>query len=254
MHLGNVYAAYASYRAAKARGGLWVLRIEDNDPQRSRQEWADWIMDDLHWLGLDWDEGPYYQSRRLDIYDHYLHQLDALQLLYPCRCTRAERNAASAPHDSDGNIVYNGKCRSLWDGQPALAEDANIRLIAQGRVSFNDTIHGPQSVDLSSEIGDFIVRRRDGAPAYQAATAIDDALMNITQVVRGDDLLLSTAPQRYIQSLLSLPAPEEYTHIPLLRSADGRRLSKRDHSLSMEYLREHCTAEEVLNLIRNEMH
>lgn len=252
MHLGNVYAALMSYRSAKSRGGKWLLRIEDIDPERSHRDYAYQLMDDLDWLGLHWDGEPVWQSERTEIYEQQLRRVADLGLVYPCHCTRAEIMATQAPHETDGHIVYSGKCRPI---QPRydlpLGETLRLRVPDDGEETFVDDLCGPQRVKLSAHCGDFIVRRRDGAWAYQWAVAIDDALMGVTEVVRGDDLLLSTAVQRYVQRLLGLPLPTRYAHIPLLRDEQGRRLSKRDQSLSMEYLRQHCTPEEVIEKLDN---
>lgn len=259
MHLGNIVAALISYLSVKSKGGKWILRIEDIDPQRSRQQYADMLMDDLLWLGMQWDEGPYYQSRRHDIYEEYLASLCSLGIVYPCSCTRAELMSTQAPHESDGHIVYNGKCRP--DAIRPTASDItgnNLRLMVppypgskdttRSVITFNDTLRGQQEVSLHRQCGDFIIRRRDGAWAYQYAVAIDDALMGITEVVRGDDLLLSTAQQLYVMGLLGLKAPEHYLHFPLVRNSSGVRLSKRDKSLSMEELRRTSTQSEVIDM------
>lgn len=170
-------------------------------------------------------------------------------MLYPCRCTRAEIMATQAPHETDGHVVYGGTCRPDCPVEGASALQATLRLMVPpypfavpygsrwSTVEFVDAFHGRQSVDLVRHCGDFVVRRRDGAWAYQFVVAVDDALMGVTEVVRGDDLLLSTAVQRYVADVLSLPKPQRYVHLPLLRNADGARLSKRDQSLSMEWLR-----------------
>lgn len=256
MHLGNIVAALLSYLSVKSKGGKWVLRIEDIDPQRSKQHYADMLMDDLRWLGLQWDEGPYYQSRRGDIYQEQLARLCERRIVYPCRCTRAELMASQAPHESDGHIVYSGKCRpaSLSGEIPLIGE--TLRLMVPpypgvtdsdgGLITFRDDLCGPQSVSLHDHCGDFIVRRRDGAWAYQFAVAIDDALMGITEVVRGEDLLLSTAQQLYVMLQLGLTPPRHYIHFPLVRNNAGIRLSKRDQSLSMEHLRRSYSPQEVI--------
>lgn len=258
MHLGNIYAALLSYLSAKAKGGSWILRIEDTDPQRSRREWALRIMDDLVWLGLRWDEGPFYQSERGTYYTAALCRLASLGVLYPCHCTRAAVLATQAPHESDGHVVYGGHCRPaslLPSSTPPEGE--TLRLMtpplsgtvmdgADNSVCFRDTLLGGRQVTLSTQVGDFVVRRRDGAWAYQLACAVDDALMGVTEVVRGRDLLLSTAAQRYLQSLLGLEKPQSYTHLPLLLDENGARLSKRDGSLSMEWLRANSSPADVV--------
>ncbi len=247
MHLGNVYAALMSYMSARTRGGRWIVRIEDIDTQRSRREYAEQLLDDLQWLGLIPDGEVEYQSDRFHIYNMYLTQLADAGMVYPCRCTRAEI-MASAPHQSDGHVVYSGRCRPAnpcYDVN-LLSETLRLRVEPGAVEEFSDDLCGTQRVDVGAEFGDFVLRRRDGMWAYQFAVAIDDALMGVTEVVRGDDLLLSTAPQRYIQHLLGLPCPNRYVHLPLLRNDAGQRLSKRDGSLSLAALRLTHSPEAVL--------
>lgn len=256
MHLGNIASALLSWLSARAQGGAWLLRIEDLDPQRSKREYSRIIEDDLHWLGLDWDEGgldgrgdagPYSQSRRGDIYARYLELINATGYTYPCRCTRAEIMATQAPHQSDGRIVYGGRCRPAV--LPAFGADfdgASTRIcVPDSIISFDDGLYGPQHFNLASEVGDFILRRADCAWAYQLAVVVDDALMGVTEVVRGSDLLLSAAQQIYLYRLLGLEPPR-FAHVPLLCNAEGRRLSKRDGSLSMEHLRATMTAPQII--------
>lgn len=264
MHLGNVYAALLSYVSAKSQGGAWLLRIEDIDTQRSKAEWAERLMDDLDWLGLCWDGDVVWQSRRTALYEEMLGRLAALGVLYPCCCTRQELAAASAPHAADGHTVYDGRCRvsprraienlagqTLRLMTPPLPDERAWPAGATDEQTFVDEICGPQRLQLSREWGDFVVRRRDGAWAYQFCVAVDDALTGVTEVVRGDDLLRSTAPQRYVQALLGLPRPSRYAHIPLLLAADGRRLSKRDASLAMDALRQrHAATDLIAHLCR----
>lgn len=257
MHLGNVYAALMSYVSARAVGGTWLLRIEDIDTQRSRRGWADMIMSDLDWLGLGWDEGPVYQSDRFDVYHDCLERLSAMGLVYPCICTRAELMASRAPHASDGHVAYSGRCRPSAPRYDACGLDATLRLMVPPYpegvgaacspvVEFDDLLCGHHSVELAGYFGDFVLRRRDGAWAYQLAVAVDDAMMGVTEIVRGDDLLMSTAPQRYVASLLGLEHPPVCAHLPLLVNEAGVRLSKRDGSLSMEYLRAASTPRDVV--------
>lgn len=172
--------------------------------------------------------------------------------MYPCYCTRAERLAASAPHRSDGQAVYGGRCRSLTAAERAALEEIRRpawRLrVPEGEVSFTDGHCGPFSCDLARDCGDFIIRRSDGVYAYQLAVVADDAAMGVNQVVRGRDLLDSTPRQIYLYGLLGLDAPAFY-HVPLLRSGDGRRLSKRDRDLDMGALRTRHTPEEILGAL-----
>ena len=260
MHLGNVFAALISRLSAKKQGGKWVLRIEDLDPQRSKYEYARLIEDDLHWLGLDWDEGglddkgpsaPYRQSESSNIYEEVLGRLREQGLTYPCYCTRADIMATQAPHESDGRVVYSGRCRpvSLGGRLTAPPEDKTERatrlIVPDETIRFTDRLYGPQAVNLSEHCGDFILRRADGAWAYQLAVVADDARMGITEVVRGSDLLLSSAQQIYLYRLLGLEAPE-FAHVPLLCNDAGQRLSKRDRSMSMEEIRKVASPPEVI--------
>lgn len=252
MHLGNVYAALMSWLSAKRQGGQWLLRIEDLDPQRCRREYAQLLEDDLLWLGLEWDEGglegrgasgPYCQSERSEIYAHYLQLLQERGLTYPCYCTRADIMATQAPHESDGRVVYAGTCRNL---PPRPDTPAAVRLrVPDSDITFCDQAYGPQCINLARHCGDFILQRRDGAWAYQLAVVVDDALMGVTEVVRGEDLLLSTPQQIYLQQLLGFPTPR-YQHIPLLKNEAGQRLSKRDRSMDMSILRQQYTPQELI--------
>lgn len=250
MHLGNVFSALLSWLSAKSQEGTWLLRIEDIDPQRSKQEYAELIMDDLHWLGLDWDEGPYYQSERGDIYEHYLKQLTDNGLTYPCYCTRADILATQAPHESDGRVVYKGTCRNLAPGVKTGPAAIRMKVPSEGKgiLSFTDGHYGMQTIDLTTHCGDFIVRRKDGAWAYQLAVVVDDALMGINEVVRGCDLLLSSPQQIYLAQQLGF-APPHFTHLPLLCNKQGQRLSKRDQSLDMAALRTSNTPEEIIGML-----
>jgi len=260
MHLGNIYTAVMSWLSVRRRGGRWILRIEDLDPQRSKHEFARLIEDDLDWLGLDWDEGgldnrgpngPYSQSERGEIYDHYLDILASTGLLYKCTCTRADIMATQAPHQSDGRIIYTGRCRPV--SMPCHDTDLSLtgatRLYVPDRdITFTDLIAGQQSFNLASDCGDFIIRRTDGAWSYQLAVVVDDALMGVTEVMRGRDLLLSAAQQIYLYDLLGFEPPR-FAHLPLIVNRQGQRLSKRDSSLSMESLRHDHTPAEVLGRI-----
>lgn len=259
MHLGNIYTAVISWLAAKSTGGRWVLRIEDLDPQRSRRQYARQIEDDLLWLGLQWDEGgldskgaagPYSQSERGHIYTEYLHKLRRAGATYPCFCTRADIMATQAPHQSDGRIVYAGTCRpaSLPCREFPARPHAERVLVPDSEITFSDTVFGPQSVNLAQQCGDFVLRRADGAWAYQLAVVVDDALMGIRQIVRGADLLLSSAQQIYLYRMLGFEPPS-FAHLPLVCNAEGRRLSKRDASLGMAELRAANTPEQLLGRI-----
>lgn len=260
MHLGNVFTAVLSWLSVKSRGGEWLLRIEDLDPSRSKRCFSELIEDDLHWLGLDWDEGglegkgecgPYCQSERSVFYEEALDKLAAMGLTYPCYCTRNELMATNAPHLSDGRVVYAGTCRPerIEKGSVEGKKVRATRLrVADEAISFDDGLFGRTIVDLGSEVGDFVVRRGDGAWAYQLAVVVDDAMMGVTEVMRGCDLLQSAAQQIYLYRLLGYGAPR-FVHVPLLCNSSGQRLSKRDGSLNMEALRKDMRAEDILGEI-----
>lgn len=328
MHLGNVFSSLLAWLSVRSQSGKLVLRIEDLDDRARSGPWDALLMDDLRWLGLDWDEGPYYQTDRIDLYADAVRRLDDMGLVYPCFCTRAELHAASAPHASDGTPVYAGTCRGLTAAEIAARSKARppalrlkvppVQVIASSRgpfesyaleskhskteltdfgnsmpreltfgdcsergvhggaasqdtaggtrggaasqgaaggvrgaaasrsaaggdagvMHFEDRTYGPQREVLAEECGDFLVRRSDGVYAYQLAVVVDDADMGVNEVVRGCDLLGSTARQMYLQDLLGYAHPS-YAHVPLLVAPDGRRLSKRDRDCDMGVLREH---------------
>ncbi len=245
MHLGNVYASLIAWLSVRSAGGRMVLRIEDLDARARSGPWADLLIDDLAWLGLDWDVGPIYQCDRIDQYEAALSRLKASGRVYPCFCTRAELHAASAPHASDGTPVYAGTCRGLTDAEiaaraatrpPALRLAVPAADDPTGTIAFCDRVYGTRREVLARDCGDFLVRRSDGVFAYQLAVVVDDAELGVTEVVRGHDLLSSTARQIYLQRLLGFAQPA-YAHVPLIVAPDGRRLSKRDRDLDMGALR-----------------
>ena len=240
MHLGNVFSALLSWLSVKSKGGKWLLRIEDIDPQRSKQHYADQIMEDLEWLGLTWDEGPYYQSERGEIYEEYLEKLRLQKRLYLSRKTRAERLAVSAPQEASLNSISN-KTECL----PLNGECATMLKVSDRVITYEDAHYGTQTIDMKKDIGDFIVRRRDGAWAYQLAVVVDDALMGVTEVVRGRDLLQSAGQQIYLSELLGF-SQKNYAHLPLLCNEAGQRLSKRDKSMDLGELHQRYSAEEII--------
>lgn len=247
MHLGNVFSAMMAWLSVRSAGGEMVLRIEDLDPDRCRPEYAEQLKRDLAWLGLDWDREQTPQSRRTDAYRAQFARLEAMGLVYPCYCTRSELHAASAPHASDGNVIYAGTCRTLT---PAERAEKTRRPAWRLRVpdrdtTFRDGVQGLYHENLAHDCGDFIIRRSDGVYAYQLAVVTDDAEAGVTQIVRGQDLLSSTPRQLYLQELLGLPAPDYY-HVPLLTAPDGRRLSKRERDLDLGALREELTPEALV--------
>lgn len=257
MHLGNLLAALLAWLDARAAGGALVLRIEDLDTQRTSGAFAAQLMDDLRWLGLDWDEGGlepgYMQSRRTAYYEEAFRVLEEKGLVYPCYCSRSERMAASAPHRDDGAVVYSGKCFYLTEQEREALERQGRRPAWRARcpdleVTLEDGNCGTYRENLARDCGDFIVRRSDGVFAYQLAVVVDDALMGVNHVVRGRDLLCSAPRQAWLHQVLG-HEPPAFFHTPLLLAPDGRRLAKRDRDLDMGALRERYTAQELTGLL-----
>ncbi|MBQ3557023.1 MAG: tRNA glutamyl-Q(34) synthetase GluQRS [Oscillospiraceae bacterium] len=252
MHLGNLWSCLLAWLSARSAGGRMVLRLEDLDPDRCRPEFCQQVMRDLDWLGLDWDNEPVWQSRRSHIYQEYFHMLEQQGLIYPCYCTRNQLLAASAPHRSDGIAVYDGRCRSLTAVQrqelAAGRRPAWRIAVPSEEVGFDDLCRGHYSHRLDTCCGDFILRRSDGVYAYQLAVVVDDALMGVTQVVRGSDLLDSTPRQIWLGQQLGFATPE-YAHVPLLLAEDGRRLAKRDRDLELGQLQQQYTAPELVGIL-----
>ena len=250
MHLGNVFAALIAWLAVKKDGGHMVLRMEDLDTQRTSAEFAEVLRQDLLWLGLSWDEETQPQSQRSEVYREYFEKLNAMELLYPCYCTRSQLHSVNAPHLSDGTYVYTGTCRNLTEEERAAFNRApawRVKVPDQ-TWTVEDRIQGTYTENLATHCGDFVVRRADGVYVYQLAVTLDDALAGVTQVVRGMDLLSSAPRQMYLQSLFGFSHPE-YAHVPMLLALDGRRLSKRDKDLDLGYLREHTTAEKLIGVL-----
>ncbi len=247
MHLGNARTALFS----ALFGERFLLRIEDTDQERSRSEFVSELLDDLRWMGLAWDEGPqsakanadYFQSKRGEIYARYYDQLERDGLAYPCFCTSAELEIARKVQLSAGQPPrYGGKCGRLNPEdierrlQKGLQATLRFRVPRNATVEFEDRVRGPQKFH-TDDIGDFIIRRADGSPAFFFCNAIDDSLMGVTHVVRGEDHLSNTPRQLLILKALGLPAPE-YAHISLVLGDDGAPLSKRNGSRSINQLRE----------------
>jgi len=247
MHLGNVFSALLAWLSVRSQGGEMVLRIEDLDPDRCRPEYAETLKDDLRWLGLDWDREQTPQSQRTEVYAEQFRLLEEKGLVYPCYCTRGELHAASAPHASDGRVLYAGTCRHLTQQQRAeKTKQPAWRLQVPDEVyRFTDGLQGSFEENLAAECGDFIIRRADGVYAYQLAVVTDDGQGGITEVVRGMDLLDSTPRQLYLYELLGLTPPKFY-HVPLLLAPDGRRLSKRDRDLDLGILRSRMTSQALI--------
>lgn len=241
LHLGNARTFLIAWLDARSRGGRVVLRIEDIDASRVRPEAIAGAVEDLAWLGLDWDEGPILQSSRLDLYRDALESLKARELVYPCTCTRADiARAASAPHASDEGPTYPGTCasRSARDADSLAGRPFAWRFRTPAMpIEWDDLFLGTTSIDPSLNGGDFVVARTNGPPSYQLAVVVDDAAMGVNRVIRGDDLATSTPRQFLLYLALRLPEPA-FGHVPLVVEPDGRRLAKRDQSIKLATLRE----------------
>ncbi|HEY7094533.1 MAG TPA: tRNA glutamyl-Q(34) synthetase GluQRS [Ktedonobacterales bacterium] len=267
LHLGNLRTALLAWLFAHASGRGFTLRIEDLDRPRVRPGATSRMLADLRWLGLDWDEGPdaggplgpYFQSQREALYANAFARLRASGLVYPCYCARSElARIASAPQqDRQGESAprYSGTCRGLTAAQRAERETAGRRPSWRFRapdkpITFTDVLHGEIGENVATTVGDFIVRRSDGVFAYQLAVVVDDALMGVDQVVRGDDLLGSTARQLALYDALGYPRPTEYAHVPLALDAAGARLAKREAAAGLGALRAAGrTAEEIVGAL-----
>lgn len=249
MHIGNARTALLAWLQARQAGGDFVLRMEDIDRPRCRPTLAEQILSDLRWLGLDWDEGPdrggpyapYDQSAREGLYRAAIDQLQAEGWLYPCYCSRAEiMTIASAPHGvaSEGPR-YPGTCRHRSPqevARKAKGKTPSLRFaLPDEPLTFVDQMAGPQQLDPGAD-GDFVIRRADGIIGYQLAVVVDDAAMQITDVLRGEDLLDSTPRQLWLYRALGLPAPR-FAHVPLLYGPDGTRLSKRHGAVTLSAMR-----------------
>lgn len=253
LHLGNLRTALLAWLFARCQNGQFVLRVEDLDTQRVRQGATQYMLDDLRWLGLDWDEGPdcggpyspYTQSECVDRYIFCLQRLQEAGLVYPCYCSRAEiSQAASAPQQgSEEGPRYPGTCRSLSQQRRHRLEAIGRRPSLRFRVpddrivTFTDSLAGEQTQHVQQSVGDFIIRRSDGIFAYQFAVVVDDGLMRINQVVRGSDLLSSTPRQILLFEALHFPLPT-FIHVPLLLDEHGKRMAKREHSTGLAPLQQ----------------
>ncbi|XHR30153.1 MAG: tRNA glutamyl-Q(34) synthetase GluQRS [Chthoniobacteraceae bacterium] len=251
LHLGHARTFWTARERARAAGGKLILRVEDIDPARCKPAFTAALYEDLRWFGFEWDEGPdlggpftpYFQSERRSTHLAALERLRAGGFIYPCRCSRRDVVlAAGAPHPGEEEPLYPGTCRPAKPGLVALPDlrDVHWRFrVPQGeRLSFIDGALGKQSAVAGVDFGDFVVWRRDGVPAYQLAVTVDDAAMGITEVVRGEDLLLSTFRQLLLYQALGAAAPRFY-HAPLVTDpATGMRLAKRHAALSLRQLRE----------------
>jgi len=260
LHLGHARTFWIAMERAREFGGTLIYRDEDIDPDRCKPEFADGAIEDLHWFGCQWDEGPeaggpagpYRQSERMPLFLDAWHQLKEAGVIYPCDQSRKDVAwATQAPHADEANseAIYPEHLRPPpGTGQTAKEPGATnwrFRVPSDRKVEFDDRCLGPCAFNCLKDFGDFLIWRKDGQPAYELAVVVDDAAMGITEVVRGEDLLISTARQLLIYETLGLRAPEFY-HAPLLCDSSGQRLAKRHHSLSLREFREAGQTPETL--------
>lgn len=246
LHLGHAFSFLAAYLSARGQGGRVILRLEDVDSDRAAEEHVRSCIEDLRWLGLEWDGEPIVQSERSDHLKRAAQTLFERGLAYPCVCTRKElallgsaEEVAGAPHEQGPK--YPGTCRgkygSLRAAEEATERQAGLRFrVSDEYICFQDAVFGEIGETLSESVGDFLILRRNKVPAYQLAVVADDHRDSVTEVVRGRDLLSSTARQIAIARALGIASPR-YAHVPLICDADGRRLAKRDSARSLGQLR-----------------
>ena len=243
LHVGHARSFLLAWWSIRSRGGRLWLRMEDLDASRVRPGMEEGVLEDLEWLGLDWDGEAVRQSERLDLYRAAVAELEARGLVYPCVCSRREiRLAQSAPHADDGARPYPGTCRGRFASREQAEADtgrsAALRFrVPEGPIEIHDTFAPPATFDVAAEAGDFPIWTRDDIPAYQLAVVVDDAAQGVTEVLRGDDLLASAARQWLLQDALGLPHPT-WIHVPLVTDTEGRRLASRSSDLSLAELRE----------------
>jgi glutamyl-tRNA synthetase len=239
QHVGNARTYLIAWLSARAQGASITLRIEDIDSPRVKAGSAELIEEDLRWLGLDWDDGPYIQTQRLSLYESALEILKAKELIYPCTCTRSDiEQAASAPHLDHEGPIYPGTC-SHRKAADALTLDRPYawRFRVADSPAFDDLYRGLTHIDLKQVGGDFVVWKSSRTPAYQLAVVVDDAAMGITEVIRGDDLIPSTPRQLLLYRALGFQPPR-FGHVPLVVGPDGRRLAKRHGDTRLVSLRQ----------------
>jgi len=254
LHLGNARTFLINWALARQRGWRIVLRIEDLDTPRTKPGANQQAIDVLRWLGMDWDEGPYDQLADLSPYTHAMSDLARRGLAYPCSCTRKEiERAQSAPHEDDHEVRYPGTHRPA---EPAPVEynhehETAWRVIVPDEpIEVRDELHGRIPINVQQQVGDFVVATKQGLPAYQLAVVVDDAKQGVTDVVRGDDLIRSTARQMLLYELLDLGDPPTYRHLPLVLGSDGRRLAKRHGDTRLaEYRRRGVAPARIIGLL-----
>jgi len=242
LHLGHARTFLLAFWHIRSRAGRLLLRMEDLDGPRAEMRFADAALSDLTWLGLEWDGPAYVQSSGMERLNAALSTLLDQGRAYPCVCSRGDiRSAQSAPHAGTLEPRYPGTCRgrysSLAEAEQHSGRAAGVRLLVpDGSIGIDDGVSGSSSWDVARDVGDFLVAKRDGAPAYQLAVVVDDHAQGVTEVLRGADLLPSAARQWHVQNALGLPHPDWF-HVPLVTDATGRRLAKRENDLSLAELR-----------------
>jgi glutamyl-tRNA synthetase len=252
QHLGNARTYLINWLMARQRGGQVLLRIEDIDSPRIKPGASEQVLEDLRWLGLNWDAGPIAQSERIHLYSRALERLQARELVYPCTCTRSDvEQAASAPHSDGIEPTYPGTCagRHVADATTLIDRPFAWRFRVVDVPAFTDGFRGPEVLFRDQIGGDFVVWKSLGTPAYQLAVVVDDADSGVTCVVRGDDLVSSTPRQLLLYHALELPAPD-FVHVPLVIGPDGRRLAKRHGDTRLSSLRAAgVAAEQIVGLL-----
>jgi glutamyl-tRNA synthetase len=257
LHLGNARSFLLAWLSVRSRGGALLCRVEDLDGPRIKEGAAEQALDELSWLGLDWDGDAQLQSRRMPRFEMALDHLRRQGLVYPCVCTRSEiERAQSAPQEAlDHGTRYPGTCRDRFVSAEEAREQTGREpawrfRVPEGReIAWDDLLHGPQSIDVSADCGDFVVAKKDGQPAYQLAVVVDDADFGINEVLRGEDLLSSTPRQLLLYEALEMRAPR-FAHVPLVIGEDGRRLAKRHgDSRVATYRRRGIEPEEIVGFL-----
>ena len=234
LHVGGARTALFNWLLARSMGGKFILRLEDTDVQRSTQEMTDSIIEAMHWLGMEWDEGPYFQSQRFGVYHEYINHLLQTDQAYYCQCSEEEVEAMrNEAWEKGHNPKYNGKCRNMGL-EPAPGRVVRFKSPQQGETKFRDMLKGVNSVD-NSQLDDFVICRADGSPTYNLAVVVDDVTMGITHILRGDDHLSNTPKQVLLYTALGFELPS-FGHVPMIMGPDKKKLSKRHGALSvLEY-------------------
>jgi glutamyl-Q tRNA(Asp) synthetase len=234
LHFGSLVSALASWLDARAHDGTWLVRIEDIDRPRTVPGAADDILATLARFGMHADEQPVWQSQRTARYEQALEQLKSTGLIYPCGCTRKEiADSLLHAHARNTTLAYPGTCRNGLNGKPARAWRLRVPDGDAATITFKDRWQGEQTQNLATEVGDFVLKRADDQWAYQLAVVVDDANAEITHIVRGADLMDSTARQIYLQRCLGVPTPQ-YLHVPVVTNEDGEKLSKQNGATALD--------------------